>query len=75
MQLAGAANTLTFRADGSIYADNTDGLGLVAEQVKPKDPSDPFKDEPVNLLLMGTDILAAAEAARAEQKNAKEKIR
>jgi LCP family protein required for cell wall assembly len=29
---------------------------LVTEQVKPKDPSDPFKDEPVNLLLMGTDI-------------------
>lgn len=31
VQLAGAANTLTFRADGSIYADNTDGLGLVAD--------------------------------------------
>jgi LCP family protein required for cell wall assembly len=29
---------------------------LVTEQVEPKDPSDPFKDEPVNLLLMGTDI-------------------
>ncbi|PJI96210.1 shikimate dehydrogenase [Acidovorax sp. 69] len=31
VQLAGAANTLTFRKDGSIYADNTDGLGLVAD--------------------------------------------
>jgi shikimate dehydrogenase len=31
VQLAGAANTLTFRTDGSIYADNTDGLGLVAD--------------------------------------------
>ena len=31
VQLAGAANTLSFRADGSIHADNTDGLGLVAD--------------------------------------------
>lgn len=31
VQLAGAANTLTFHADGSIHADNTDGLGLVAD--------------------------------------------
>ncbi|NMM86937.1 shikimate dehydrogenase [Rhodococcus sp. SRB_17] len=30
VQLAGAANTLRF-ADGEIYADNTDGLGLVAD--------------------------------------------
>ena len=30
VQLAGAANTLTFR-DGAIHADNTDGLGLVAD--------------------------------------------
>ncbi len=29
--LAGAANTLVFRPNGSIYADNTDGLGLVAD--------------------------------------------
>ena len=28
-QTAGAANTLIFRDDGSIYADNTDGAGLV----------------------------------------------
>lgn len=31
VQLAGAANVLTFDADGSIHADNTDGLGLVAD--------------------------------------------
>lgn len=30
VQLAGAANTLVF-ADGTIHADNTDGLGLVAD--------------------------------------------
>ena len=29
--LAGAANTLLIQADGQIYADNTDGLGLVAD--------------------------------------------
>ena len=31
VQLAGAANTLKFEDDGSIYADNTDGLGIVAD--------------------------------------------
>jgi shikimate dehydrogenase len=31
VQLAGAANTLVFRPGGEIYADNTDGLGLVAD--------------------------------------------
>ena len=31
VQLAGAANTLVFAPDGSIAADNTDGLGLVAD--------------------------------------------
>lgn len=31
VQLAGAANTLAFRPDGSIHCDNTDGLGLVAD--------------------------------------------
>ncbi len=28
--LIGAANTLTFRSDGTIYADNTDGYGFIA---------------------------------------------
>jgi len=31
VHLAGAANTLLFQPDGSIHADNTDGLGLVAD--------------------------------------------
>ena len=31
VHLAGAANTLRFQPDGSIQADNTDGLGLVAD--------------------------------------------
>ena len=29
--LAGAANTLVFRPDGEIYADNTDGVGLLED--------------------------------------------
>ena len=32
--LAGAANTLSFHDDGTIAADNTDGLGLVADIVR-----------------------------------------
>lgn len=31
VQLAGAANTLLFATDGACFADNTDGLGLVAD--------------------------------------------
>jgi len=33
VQLAGAANTLVLQPDGRIHADNTDGLGLVADIV------------------------------------------
>jgi LCP family protein required for cell wall assembly len=49
-----AAATAYHNAISQIEIQDLDGL--VAEQVEPKDPSDPFKDEPVNLLLMGTDI-------------------
>lgn len=31
VRLAGAANVLSFHPDGSVHADNTDGLGLVAD--------------------------------------------
>ena len=33
----GAANTLTFRADGSIHADNTDGFGFI-ENLRDRHP-------------------------------------
>ena len=55
-----AAATAYHNAVGQIDVQDLDGL--VAEQVKPKDPSDPFKDEPVNLLLMGTDIRDGSNA-------------
>jgi LCP family protein required for cell wall assembly len=49
-----AAATVYQNAVAQIEVQDLDGL--VTEQVEPKDPSDPFKDQPVNLLLMGTDI-------------------
>jgi len=44
--LAGAANTLVFAADGGIHADNTDGLGLVADI-----------EQGAGLALAGRDVL------------------
>ena len=44
--LAGAANTLAWQADGQLYADNTDGLGLVADITRN-----------AGVALAGTDIL------------------
>ncbi|MFI2362776.1 LCP family protein [Promicromonospora sp. NPDC019610] len=49
-----AAATAYHNAISQIEVQDLDGL--VTEVVEPKDPSDPFKDQPVNLLLMGTDI-------------------
>jgi hypothetical protein len=50
VQLAGAANTLSF-IDGAIHADNTDGLGLVADI------------EQRRRALAGRDVLLSARAA------------
>jgi shikimate dehydrogenase len=50
VQLAGAANTLVFE-DGAIHADNTDGLGLVADISNAGVP------------LAGRDVLLSARAA------------
>ncbi len=55
--LIGAANTLTFRPDGSIYADNTDGYGFV-ENLKQGAPDWDPKAGPAA-------VLGAGGAARA----------
>lgn len=55
-----AAATAYHTAISQIEVQDLDGL--VTEQVKPKDPSDPFKGAPVNLLLMGTDIRDGSNA-------------
>ncbi|MGW2090693.1 LCP family protein [Promicromonospora sukumoe] len=55
-----AAATAYHNAISQIDVQDLDGL--VTEVVEPKDPSDPFKDEPVNLLLMGTDIRDGSNA-------------
>ncbi len=55
--LIGAANTLTFREDGSIFADNTDGYGFI-ENIRQEAPSwDPQAGPAV--------VLGAGGAARA----------
>jgi shikimate dehydrogenase len=53
--LAGAANTLLWQADGSLYADNTDGLGLVADITRNAGVALADKD----ILLMGAGGAAA----------------
>ncbi len=55
-----AAATAYHNAISQIEVQDLDGL--VTEQVEPKDPTDPFKDAPVNLLLMGTDIRDGSNA-------------
>lgn len=55
-----AAATAYHNAISQIEVQDLDGL--VTEVVEPKDPSDPFKDQAVNLLLMGTDIRDGSNA-------------
>ncbi len=58
---ADAANVLVFREDGTIFADNTDGLGMLrafAEQAPGFDP----KDGPVAILGAGGAARGAAAA-------------
>lgn len=58
---AGAANVLVFRADGSILADNTDGLGLLAAFAEQAQGFDP-KAGPVVILGAGGGARGAAAA-------------
>ncbi|MCA0920269.1 shikimate dehydrogenase [Pseudooceanicola nanhaiensis] len=50
--LIGAANTLTFRADGKIHADNTDGYGFI-ENLKQGAPGWDATEAPVAVLGAG----------------------
>ena len=59
--LAQAANVLVFRADGSILADNTDGLGLLAAFAEQAPGFDPRKG-PVTILGAGGGARGAAAA-------------
>lgn len=63
--LIGAANTLTFRDDGTIYADNTDGYGFIANLKQNAPEWDP-KAGPAALLGAGgaarAIIVALADA-------------
>jgi shikimate dehydrogenase len=60
-RLASAANVLIFRADGSLYADNTDGLGLLAAFAEQTPGFDP-KAGPVAILGAGGGAQGAAAA-------------
>lgn len=58
---AGAANVLVFRTDGSILADNTDGLGLLAAFAEQAEGFDP-QAGPVVILGAGGGARGAAAA-------------
>jgi shikimate dehydrogenase len=60
-RLAGAANILVFHTDGSILADNTDGLGLLSAFAKQTPDFDP-KTGPVVILGAGGAARGAAAA-------------
>lgn len=59
--LIGAANTLTFRSDGSIYADNTDGHGFL-ENIRTKFPEWRATDGPAVVFGAGGAARAAVSA-------------
>lgn len=59
--LIGAANTLTFRGDGTIYADNTDGYGFL-ENIRAKYPDWNAKDGPAVVFGAGGAARAAVSA-------------
>ena len=59
--MAGAANVLVFEADGTIFADNTDGLGLLAAFAEQAPGFDP-KSGPVAILGAGGAARGAAAA-------------
>ena len=59
--LIGAANTLTFRTDGTIFADNTDGFGFI-ENIRAKYPDWSAKDGPAVILGAGGAARAALAA-------------
>lgn len=59
--LIGAANTLTFRADGSIYADNTDGHGFL-ENIRTRYPEWRASDGPAVVFGAGGAARAAVSA-------------
>lgn len=59
--LIGAANTLTFKEDGTIFADNTDGHGFL-ENIRSKYPDWSPKDGPAVVLGAGGAARAALAA-------------
>lgn len=59
--LIGAANTLTFRDDGSIFADNTDGYGFM-ENIRSKYPDWTPSDGPAVIFGAGGAARAALAA-------------
>lgn len=60
-RLAGAANLLLFREDGTIFADNTDGLGMLGALAVQAPGFDP-KDGPAVILGAGGAARGAAAA-------------
>ncbi len=64
-QRAGAVNTLVFRADGTVYGDNTDGRGLVRDLSVNAQLA--LKDQRILLLGAGGAVRGVLEPVLAEQ--------